>query len=508
MKGHIKISRPFEIGEVDRRFAGSFVEHLNRCMYGGLYEKDHAAADQNGFRGDVKQLIQKAGVSLLRYPGGNFVSSYDWKKGIGPREKRKPVYEPAWQTIEKNEVGIDEFAAYARELGCELALSVNMGTGTPMEAAELVEYCNLQGGTQYSELRKENGAEEPYHIRLWCVGNEMDGPWQMGSLDAKAYGAKFRETSKLMRAVDPEIELIACGSCSNEEGHNTFGFWDRQVLEEAYDQIDYLSLHRYYGYDVERELLYPRKETIRDGAAMPADFDDMLTTVESAIRYVKGIRRSGHEVYLAIDELNLIPKRIYDSNGDICDVFSQYEAVLYGGLLCVLLNHADRVKIHCQSLLVNENGLITTVRGKDAFAQAIFYPFRDAADCIGGRVLLQNAVWDTVETEHFGRKNCGISACVYAEENKTLKVLAANFSLEEELELSIDVEDFGQVVCLGRTELYLKDYTAGNTEKEPEKVVPVYYKDEGKRNSDREGNTLSFLLRPHSWNVITLKTEW
>lgn len=493
MKAKIKYNKSFVIGEADRRLAGSFAEHLNRCMYGGLYEPGHPTADEVGFRGDVKKLIRDFGISLLRYPGGNFVSAYNWKDGIGPRVGRPVMRDLAWGINETNEVGTDEFARYAKELGVELMMSVNMGTGTPKEAAELVEYCNGKDGTFYSDLRRANGSEEPYNIRLWCVGNEMDGPWQMGQMDAHDYGKKYRETAKMMRRADPDIELVACGSCSNESAHGSFGIWDRIVLEEAYEWIDYLSLHRYYGYDVVQNLLYPRIETIKDAPWMAGDLENMILTVAAAIDYVRGVRRSKHQVMISFDELSLLPHHAYHSSGVLYDVYSQYDAVLYGGLLCTLLNHADRVKINCQALVVNENGMFSVFPEGAPIVQTIAYPFRDVTACMGGMVLRQAGEWPEIGTEHYGEVPCGVAACVYREKNGELQVLIANNSLDQALEVEFEFCGFGEIRPMEHTELYTENPRECNDESNPLKVRPVKKAMESAKKVN---------LRPHSWNVL------
>ena len=229
-KAVITADKAYKISEVDRRLMGSFVEHLGRTVYGGIYEPDHPTADENGFRGDVKELIRELGVSIVRYPGGNFVSGYDWKDGIGPKEERPAKFDPAWKVVETNEVGTDEFAKYAKDTGFEVMMAVNMGTGTPQDAQEIVDYCNGKGDTYWSALRVKNGTAEPHGFKTWCIGNEMDGPWQICCMDADAYAKKAMEAAKLMRWTDPSIETVFCGSCATEPEHKTFGFWDRMVF--------------------------------------------------------------------------------------------------------------------------------------------------------------------------------------------------------------------------------------------------------------------------------------
>lgn len=498
MKAKMKYNKEFIIGEVDKKITGSFVEHLNRCVYNGIYEPSHPMADKIGFREDVKKLMKEFGISLLRYPGGNFVSSYDWKEGIGPRDKRPVKQDLAWGVMETNEVGTDEFIQYAKELGAEVMMSVNMGTGTPKEAAELVEYCNVDKGTFYSDLRRKNGHENPYNIRLWCVGNEMDGPWQMGQMEAKEYALKYRETAKMMKSVCPDISLVACGSCSNEPAHRSFGVWDRIVLEEAYEWIDYLSLHRYYGYDIEQNLFYPRVETIKDAPWMAKDLEEMIKTALAAADYVKGIKKSDHEVMISFDELSILPHYVRGLDGYQYDTYSQYDAVLYGGLLCTLLNHSDRIKINCQALVVNENGMFTTFIGGGTLIQPIAYPFRDISACVNGKVLKQSGVWPEIDTEHYGKVPCAVSACIYHEEREEVILLVANHSLDESVELELEITGFTKIVLKEITELYEENLYSRNDEENPRKVYPITRKLEAAEK---------IIIRPHSWNVLKFTVE-
>ena len=493
MNAKIIYDKNYKIATVDRRMGGSFVEHLNRCMYGGIYEKDHPMSDKLGFRKDVKELIKKFDVRLLRYPGGNFVSAYNWKDGIGPKEKRPIRYDLAWECTESNEVGIDEFAKYASELETELMLSVNLGTGTPKEAAELVEYCNIEGGTYYSNLRKKNGSEKPYNVRIWCVGNEVDGSWQIGQMDPDTYVKKYRETAKMMRRVDPRIELVACGSCSNEPMHQSFGYWDRIILDNAYEWIDYLSLHRYYGFDVTQDLVYPRIETIRDVAWMPKDLDGMIHTIASLIKYEKGLHRSKHDVFISLDELGILPKKEKHSSGTVYDSFTEYDAVLLGGLFCVLLNHSDVVKICCQSLLTNENGMFSVFSNGSTIVQPIAFPFKDFSDCVGGVVLRHAGEYPTIETEHYGTVPCAYSACVYFEDLKEIRVLVSNFSMDSPIEIQFSFGGFDQINLVEWKELFSENPIEKNSEVFPDKICPSFRKID---SSER------VILKPHSWNVL------
>ncbi|MBQ9121019.1 MAG: alpha-N-arabinofuranosidase, partial [Clostridia bacterium] len=245
MKAKITVNKSHAVGKIDRRIYGSFIEHLGRAVYNGIYEPDHTTADGMGFRGDVLELIRQLNVPIVRYPGGNFVSGYNWEDGIGDKSRRPRKLDLAWLSVETNEVGIDEFQEWAKRAGTEVMMAVNLGTRGPDEARSLIEYCNSDTDTYYANLRRKNGFDQPFDIKLWCLGNEMDGDWQICHKTAEEYGRTATETAKVLKWVDPSIELVACGS--SDPHMPTYGEWERTVLDHTYDYVDYLSLHCYYG---------------------------------------------------------------------------------------------------------------------------------------------------------------------------------------------------------------------------------------------------------------------
>ena len=244
MKARIRLQKDCIISPIDPRVFGSFIEHLGRAVYTGIYEPGHPTADAFGFRGDVEELIRPLHVTQIRYPGGNFLSGYDWRDGIGPKDKRPVRPDMAWSAIEPNQVGTDEFLQWCERIGAQPMMAVNLGTGTPKDAVELLEYCNGDMHTYWADKRRENGREAPYNVKLWCLGNEMDGPWQICSKTATEYGRIACETAKLMKMFDPTIETVACGS--SYRTMPTFGTWEEEVLRQSYPYVDYLSLHQYY----------------------------------------------------------------------------------------------------------------------------------------------------------------------------------------------------------------------------------------------------------------------
>lgn len=498
--------RNFVKGQVDDRLYGSFVEHLGRCMYHGIYEPGHPAADQEGFRNDVKELVRELGVTGIRYPGGNFVSGYNWKDGVGPKEQRPVRKDMAWNVLETNEVGTDEFARFAAETGVEVYMAVNLGTGTPKEAAELVEYCNIESGTETSEWRRRNGTEHAHGFRVWCLGNEMDGEWQIQMLKAEEYARKAKEAAKMMKWMDPSVELIACGTCTNEIGHQSFGDWDLKVLEECYDYIDYLSLHRYFNYHPEKQLFYPMSDDAGDIPFFFRDLRNFMDTIISACDFVKGKRRSEKTINISFDEWGVItdsgavPGGVQQEYGFAS--FSEIDAVIYGGILCTFLNYADRVKIACQSLLVNEGGMISTDPNGKAIRQSTYYVFQDVAKYGHGAALCGAGKFPVKLTSHHGEQETVVVACVYQEETGEVTVFAANCDMEEDAALTLDFRAFGPLRGIVHRELYHDDPYAKNTFDDEFTVVP-----EEKELQDCENGMAKVVLKRNSWNVLRYLEE-
>lgn len=279
-KARVIVDKEYKIGEVDKRIYGSFIEHMGRAVYEGIYEPDHPQADENGFRKDVQALIKELQVPIIRYPGGNFLSGYNWEDGVGPVEKRPRRLDLAWQTTETNEVGTNEFLTWAKKVNTEVNMAVNLGTRGIDAACNLVEYCNHPKGSYWSDLRRSHGYEQPYGIKTWCLGNEMDGPWQIGHKTADEYGRLAAETAKVMKWVDPSIELVACGGSNS--GMPTFIDWEAKVLEHTYEHVDYISLHTYYG---------NRDNNLPNYLARSMDLDHFIKSVAATCDYVKAKTR-------------------------------------------------------------------------------------------------------------------------------------------------------------------------------------------------------------------------
>jgi len=494
MKAYLTFSKHFPIGEVDPRLYGSFIEHLGRAVYGGIYEPGHPEADDKGFRKDVLELVKKLGVPIVRYPGGNFVSGYNWEDGTGPKEKRPRRPELAWRTVETNEVGIDEFQEWAKRAGSQVMMAVNLGTRGPEEARKLLEYCNFPAGTAESDRRIANGFKEPFGIKTWCLGNEMDGPWQMGAKTAEEYGRTAAETAKMMKWLDPSVQLVVCGSSSN--GMPTFGKWEATVLEHTYDYVDFLSLHSYYG---------NRDNNTPNFLACSLNMDQFIKSVVAICDYVKAIKRSDKTMMLSFDEWNVwfhsneADKKIAPwqvAPPQLEDVYTLEDALVVGCLLITLLKHADRVKMACLAQLVNVIAPIMTQNGGKAWAQPTFFPFMDAS--LYGRGTVMTPVLDcpTYQTS-YGEASFVEAVGVHNEEKGEFTVFAVNRNLEGETELALDLSDFEGLVPTEYRLLTGKDLKAVNTADAPETVIPTSVP-----LPAMEENRISVLLPAASWNVL------
>lgn len=492
MKAEITISKNNIISRIDNRIYGSFIEHLGRAVYGGIYEPSHETADEMGFRTDVMEMVKALGVPVVRYPGGNFVLGYNWEDGTGDKSKRPGKMELAWQSIETNEVGIDEFQEWAKRVGSEIMMAVNLGTRGPDEARNLVEYCNSETDTYYADMRRKNGFEKPFGIKLWCLGNEMDGPWQICSKTPYEYGRIACETAKLMKWTDPSIELVACGSAHMKMP--TFMEWERTVLRECYEHIDYISLHDYYG--------NPNNDTAAY-LASSIEMEKFIKQVAAICDEVKLEKKSDKTVNLSFDEWNIwfhsneqdkeIPKWQV-APPLLEDVYNLEDAVVLGSLLITLLNNSDRVKIACLAQLVNVIAPIMTETGGRVWAQTIYYPFMYTSR--HGRGTAVKTFCECGSYDAGNMKNIPYidSTAILSEDENELAVFAVNRSLESECELTINLLGNSNYRSYQHIALEGNDLKAVNTADEPENVIPVV--------KDLTGR---IILAPHSWNMVILK---
>lgn len=487
------IEKNFSYAKVDDYLFSSFLEHLGRAIYTGIYEPEHPTANEQGFRMDVIRLIQDLRVTSVRYPGGNFLSGYNWIDGIGPRETRPRRLDLAWKTIESNQFGIHEFYEWSKAAGTQIMGAVNMGTGTPQDAAYLVEYCNFRAGTYWSDLRARNGNKDPFNIKLWCVGNEMDGPWQICGLTSQEYGQKALQTIKMMRAVDESLKFVVCGSATSTMP--TFPEWDRIVLEHTYEDADYLSLHMYYenfGNDF-------------DFLASFVDMDRFIKSVASTADYVKALKRSKKTMNLSFDEWNVwyqqkqIRRDWIEAPDILEDQYSLLDALVFGGLGITLLNNADRVKIACLAQLVNVIAPIFTQKNGKAIRQSIYYPFYDISHYGRGTVLKPVCKFRTVETKHGDAPVLAMSV-IHDEENGEVNIFILNIDDANDIKVEFDVRSFGKSQIIEHKCLDGADTQAKNTFENENAVLPRLI-----AQTKEARDNFEIVIPRRSWDLIRMK---
>lgn len=489
----MSVSRVQKIGEIDRRLYGSFIEHMGRAVYGGIYQPDHPTANDKGFRQDVMELVKELSVPLIRYPGGNFVSGFNWEDSVGPIAERPKRLDLAWRSLETNQVGVHEFAAWCQEVGAEINMAVNLGTRGLDAARNLVEYCNYPSGTYWSEQRIANGKTEPFAIKTWCLGNEMDGPWQIGHKTAAEYGRLAEETAKAMKLVDESIEVVLCGSSNSQMP--TFGEWELTVLDQAYEQIDYLSLHQYYG---------NQTNDLKNYLARSVDMDQFISGVVAMCDAIKAKKHSKKQINLSFDEWNIwYHSTEHDQTVKpwqvapplLEDHYNFEDALVLGCLLITLLKHSDRVKIACLAQLVNVIAPIMTEEDGEAWRQTIYYPFMQVATLGQGIALRPEITVDTYATSEFDTVPYLESIAVLNEEKNELVIFAVNRG-EEEMSLDLQFSDLKIEEVIEFSEMSGYEIKAVN-QAGNEQIKPVPSK-----AYEHKENQLNCKLKPLSWNVI------
>ncbi len=429
----VTLHTEFHAGPVDERLFGGFLEHIGRAVYEGVYDPNSAHADEDGFRADVCDALRRLDMTAMRYPGGNFASGYHWLDGVGPRDARPAVRELAWQSTETNHFGTDEYVKLCRKMGWTPMITVNLGTGTPEEARDWVEYCNCPAGTRYADMRAANGSPGPHGVKLWCLGNEMDGKWQLGHVPADQYAIRAQQAAKMMKDADAGIELVVCGSCS--PGMPTYMEWDRQVLGHMGDLADYVSLHRYVG--------NPAADTA-DYLAVTNSIDRQIEEMDAACRFVQARRNSAKRAYLCFDEWNVWYKN-HDSDGTgkvaphlLEEVYNLEDALVVAGFLNSFLRHADVVKIANLAQIANVIAPIIT-RGDELLIQSIFYPFEMFSRRRAGVSLLPAVAGPAYESASYGpAKFIDAGAILDADR---LKVFAVNRGIDDPAEVQVLLAD-------------------------------------------------------------------
>jgi len=483
-----------QVGTVDSRIFGGFLEHLGRGVYEGVYEPGSRHADQHGFRRDVLASLKRLDMTVMRYPGGNFASGYHWMDGIGQKDKRPTVRELAWQSIETNQFGTDEYITLCRRMGWTPMLTANLGTGSPEEARNWVEYCNCPGGTRYADMRVANGFGEPHAVKLWCLGNEMDGTWQLGYVPADHYAIRAYAAAKMMKETDREIEIVACGSCMIELP--TYMEWDRQVLEYIGDLADYVSLHRYVG---------NQANDTADYLAVSNGVDRQIEEMDAVCRFVKARRKSNKRAYLCFDEWNVCYRNKETSGAGkhaphlLEEVFNLEDALVVAGFLHSFVRHADCVKIANLSEIVNVIAPILT-RGDEMLIQSIYYPFEMFARRRQGTSLRVALDGPSYEGKTNGRVTF-LDASAILNEQK-LHVFVTNRSLDQPMDLTVNLAD----ATIGEVEsaeiVTGKDPKAENSYENPSAVCAMEFGEIAVKNGQAKCR-----LPPLSFVAMTLNLE-
>ncbi|MGZ0149047.1 arabinosylfuranosidase ArfA [Kribbella sp. WER1] len=489
----------FGVAPVNRRTFGTFVEHMGRCVYTGIYEPGHATADENGFRNDVLELTRELGVSVVRYPGGNFVSGYRWEDGVGPRDQRPRRLDLAWHSVETNEFGLDEFSQWCVKAGVEPMMAINLGTRGVQEALDLLEYTNHPGGTALSDLRVSHGAT-PYGIKLWCLGNELDGPWQVGHKTPAEYGRLAAETARAMRMIEPDLQLVACGSSSSKMP--LFGTWERDVLRETYEFVDYISCHAYYGNDDGDTASF---------LASAVDMDHFIDSVVATADAVGAELKSSKKIGISFDEWNVWygdRSRRTDGPGDrwevaprrIEDEYNVTDAVVVGNLLISLLRHSDRVGVACLAQLANVIAPIMTEPGGAAWRQPTFHPFAITSRLAAGQVLRVEIDSPTVTTAKFGEVAAVDAVATY--DDGRLSVFAVNRSSEGPVEVTIDLSRCAATAITEAVIVHDDDPDATNTAATPDRVTARPFE-----SAKLVDGKLVVTLPAISWTAFSLSTD-
>jgi alpha-N-arabinofuranosidase len=502
MKATATAHRDFVISDIDDRVYGAFLEHLGRAIYTGIYEPDHPTADADGMRGDVADLVRDLNIPMVRYPGGNFVSAYNWEDGIGPRDKRPTRLDLAWHTSDSNAVGIHEFAAWCNKVGTEMMLAINLGSRGLDEARKFVEYVNGPTGSYWGDLRKSNGHADPFNVKLWCLGNEMDGPWQVGHKTADEYGRLANETAKALRAFDKSLELVVCGSSHSHMP--TYPDWERTVLEHTYEAVDHISLHMYFA---------NREKNTANYLALNEQLDVYIGTVASTIEFVRAKKRSKKKVYISFDEWNVwyhsnaADRKILDGNDGwphaprlLEDIYNFEDVLQVGCIINTFIRRSDVVKLACIAQLVNVIAPIMTDPKGAAWRQTTYYPYYLASRFGRGTALnlqVSSPGYDAAVADNVPYVD--ISG-VHDQQNNVITFFAVNRHATESIDLDVALQGFAAGQVVDHQVMTHSNLQAVNTAAEPNAVVPK--KGTGATVSDGK---VSVKLPPYSYQMIRVQ---
>jgi alpha-N-arabinofuranosidase len=487
----IKIDIERQIGHIHPHIFGGFAEHLGRCIYGGIYEPTSPLADNQGYRTDVLDALDRLKMPIIRYPGGNFVSGYRWRDGVGSLEDRPHRLELAWRTYETNHFGTNEFIQFCRKLNTEPYFVVNCGDGDMREARDWVEYCNSDQNTYLANLRRQHGFDEPHNVKYWAVGNEVDGEWQIGYKTPQEYARSYKEFAKVMRWVDPSIQLFAAMISS----------WKAEyveriqlLLDHAADYVDYLSIHWYVGNEDNDFAKYMTVSEL---------IDERISVTEGLIRAMTLQRNIQHPIFIAVDEWNVWYRakgKFREEHKNLEEIYNLEDALVIAMHFNAFIRHARSVKMANIAQIVNVIAPIFT-NAEGLFLQTIFYPFELYSRTCGNIAL--DVFWkcDTFSAGNYSAlRKLDVSATL-DEAKKSLTVFVVNRSKTDAIEttVSLDCASFA-----GDVQVHVvngPDIKAENSFSQPNQVsvttavIPV------------ERNQLTYTFEPHSVTALVCSLD-
>lgn len=503
MQASVIAHRDFTVSEIDDRLYSAFLEHLGRAIYSGIYEPGHASADGNGMRGDVIQLVRDLKIPYVRYPGGNFVSAYNWEDGVGPRDKRPTRLDLAWHSSDSNAVGVHEFSDWCDAVGTKMMLAINLGSRGLEDARNFVEYVNGPVGSYWGDLRKKNGRADPFNVRLWCLGNEMDGPWQIGHKTADEYGRLAMETAKALRAFDPSLELVVCGSSNSDMP--SYPDWERVVLEHTYDAVDHISLHMYFN---------NRSNDTANYLAQNYKLDRYIGTIASTIDFVKAKKRSRRQVTISFDEWNVwyhsnvADRAVRDGNSGwphaprlLEDAYNFEDVLQVACILNTFIRRSDVVRVACIAQLVNVIAPIMTEPGGPAWKQSIYYPYYFASIFGRGTALQLQVDCPGYDCEVGDNVSYLDISAVHDGASNVLTFFAVNRHPTETLDISIALHGFGATARIVDHQVMThRDLRSTNSLMDQNAVVP-----KAGSGVQMDGKTLVGALPPYSYQIVRVQ---
>ena len=456
---------------------------MGRHIYGGIFEPGSPLADEEGFRTDVLDAVRRLGMPVIRYPGGNFVSGYRWRDGVGPKEERKARMELAWHDLEPNTFGTDEFVSFCRKVGSEPYLAVNCGDGDMREARDWLEYCNGTKDTELVKLRKAHGFEEPHRVKYWGIGNEVDGPWQIGFKTPEEYARVYTEFAKVLKWTDPSVELLASGVSLWAPD------WTERLqllVEQAGNLIDYLAIHWYVGNDAERGY---RDDDFASYMALSEFFEQKLTATEGLLYALCHANKLEEPIPIAVDEWN-VWYRVHNE-GKFEEIYNLEDALVVAMHFNAFIRHASSVKMANIAQIVNVLAPILT-RPSGLVLQTTFFPFEVYRNTCGTTALDVHWTGDTFSTPEFPALRVLDVSATLDEENRKLTVYAVNRSESNASDVIITLRD-GRFSGTGTVHVVNgPDIKSENTFETPDSVAAR------EQAITADGESFSTTLEPHS----------